>query len=164
MNPIRWLSRRRSSAVSKPPLIRITLLTWWSRYALRNNRSGLLDHQSLQSIIPFNEVDDEKLLSLLFVLGLALSACRTEQTQSAPPAQTSVPSLVPSATQTSIPPTATVTPLPTIPTFTPTFDVSTIVTVTPAENASCPKIDYTIPFDNGFEKIDICFKLDFGHF
>jgi hypothetical protein len=31
------------------------------------------------------------------------------------------------------------TPLPTIPTFTPTFDASTIVTVTPALRAECPK-------------------------
>jgi len=38
-------------------------------------------------------------------------------------------------TFTPLPPTA----LPTIPTFTPTFDVSTIVTVTPASPAACPK-------------------------
>jgi hypothetical protein len=37
-------------------------------------------------------------------------------------------------TNTPLPPT----PLPTIPTFTPTFDLSTIVTVTPALHASCP--------------------------
>lgn len=80
----------------------------------------------------------KKLLSLLFVLGLVLSACGTSQTQSVPPAQTSTPSLVPTKTQTPVPPTSTVTPLPTIPTFTPTFDVSTIVTVTPAEKAECP--------------------------
>jgi len=35
--------------------------------------------------------------------------------------------------------TASITPLPTIPTFTPTFDVSTIVTVTPAPKAECPR-------------------------
>jgi hypothetical protein len=80
----------------------------------------------------------KKLLSLRFVLGLALSACGTSQTQPAPPAQTSTPSLVPTSTQTPIPPTSTVTPLPTIPTFTPTFDLSTIVTITPAEKAECP--------------------------
>ena len=82
----------------------------------------------------------KKLLSLLFILGLALSACGTSQTQSAPPAQTSTPSPTQTVTQTPIPPTDTVTPLPTIPTFTPTFDVSTIVTVTPAEKAECPTI------------------------
>lgn len=38
-------------------------------------------------------------------------------------------------TSTPLPPT----PLPTIPTFTLTFDVSTIVTVTPAPKAECPK-------------------------
>jgi hypothetical protein len=59
----------------------------------------------------------KKLLSLLFVLGLALSACGTSPTQSALPAQSSTPSQVPSATQTLIPPTSTVTPLPTIPTL-----------------------------------------------
>ena len=80
----------------------------------------------------------KKLLSLLFVLGLTLSACGTAQTQSAPSAQTSAPSIVPTATQTPISPTSTVTPLPTIPTFTPTFDVSTILTVIPAEKAECP--------------------------
>jgi hypothetical protein len=86
----------------------------------------------------------KKHLSLFFVLGLALSACGPSQTQSAPPAQTSTPPLAPTATKTPIPPTATVTPLPTIPTFTPTFDVSTIVTVTPAEKAECPTIDSTV--------------------
>lgn len=40
-------------------------------------------------------------------------------------------------TSTQIPPT----PLPTIPTFTPTFDARTIVTVTPAAKAKCPKED-----------------------
>ena len=47
-----------------------------------------------------------------------------------------------SKTSTPLPsstPTITITPLPTIPTFTPTFDTSTIVTVTPAPKAECPK-------------------------
>ena len=86
----------------------------------------------------------KKLLSLLFVLGLTLSACGPSQTQSAPPAQTSTPSLTSTVTQTPISPTATVTPLPTIPTFTPTFDVSTIVTVTPAKKEECPKEDPSV--------------------
>ena len=85
----------------------------------------------------------KKLLSLLFVLGLTLSTCGPSQTESVPPAQTSTLLLVPTATQTPIPPTSTVTPLPTIPTFTPTFDDSTIVTVTPAEKAKCPKENQT---------------------
>lgn len=86
----------------------------------------------------------KRLLYLLFVLGMALSACGTSPTQSAPPAQTSTPSLIPTRTQTPIPRTSTVTPLPAIPTFTPTFDVSTIVTVTPAEKAGCPAVDPTV--------------------
>ncbi|MFN8383157.1 MAG: hypothetical protein U0V02_14530 [Anaerolineales bacterium] len=81
----------------------------------------------------------KKLLSLIFTIGLTLSACGTAQTQIAPPAQTSTPTLAPTETQTPIPSTATITPLPTIPTFTPTFDVSTIVTVTPAEKTECKK-------------------------
>lgn len=43
----------------------------------------------------------------------------------------------------SLPPTA----LPTIPTFTPTFDASTIVTVTPAAKAPCPKKDASLKPD-----------------
>ncbi|HET9914069.1 MAG TPA: hypothetical protein VFQ13_19405, partial [Anaerolineales bacterium] len=52
------------------------------------------------------------------------------ETPSPTPISTSVP------TETPIP---SITPLPTIPTFTPTFDASTIVTVTPAQPAACPK-------------------------
>jgi hypothetical protein len=78
----------------------------------------------------------KKLLYIFLALGLTLSACGTAPTQPAPPAQTGTPTITPTATQT---PTSTITPLPTIPTFTPTFDVSTIVTVTPAEKAECPK-------------------------
>ena len=53
--------------------------------------------------------------------------------------KTSTPSPLPSST-----PTITITPLPTIPTFTPTFDVSTIVTVTPAPMAECPKVNPSV--------------------
>jgi hypothetical protein len=97
----------------------------------------------------------KNLLFISLVLGLILSACRTAATQPAPPAQTGTPTATATRTQT---PTITVTPLPTIPSFTPTFDASTIVTVTPAEKAECPKVDYDIPFENGFKKIDACFK------
>ena len=79
----------------------------------------------------------KKLLSLFFAISLTLSACGTVSTQPAPPAQIGTPTVTLTATQT---PTSTITPLPTIPTFTPTFDVSTIVTVTPAEKAECPVI------------------------
>lgn len=78
----------------------------------------------------------KKLLSLFFAISLTLSACGIASTQPIPPEQTGTPTVTPTATQT---PTATITPLPTIPTFTPTFDVSTIITVTPAEKAECPQ-------------------------
>ncbi|MFN8434823.1 MAG: hypothetical protein U0V18_12425 [Anaerolineales bacterium] len=78
----------------------------------------------------------KKLLSLFFAIGLTLSACGKASTQPTPPTETGTLTITPTATQT---PTATITPLPTIPTFTPTFDVSSIVTVTPAEKAVCPK-------------------------
>ncbi|MCL4271140.1 MAG: hypothetical protein KJZ72_16405, partial [Anaerolineales bacterium] len=78
----------------------------------------------------------KKLFSLFFAISLTLSACGIASMQPAPPVQTGTPTTIPTATQT---PTATITPLPTIPTFTPTFDVSSIVTVTPAQKAECPK-------------------------
>lgn len=86
------------------------------------------------------------LLTALLIGIFFLTACGGTplQTQTAPasvsnnltstPSPTPTRTLIPSAT-----PTASVTPLPTIPTFTPTFDVSTIVTVTPAPKAECPK-------------------------
>lgn len=58
------------------------------------------------------------------------------------PSPTATRTLVPSAT-----PTASITPLPTIPTFIPTFDVSTIVTVTPAPKAKCPEEDNSVKLD-----------------
>jgi len=83
----------------------------------------------------------KKLLFLFFAISLTLSACGTASTQPAPPTQTGTPTITPTTTQT---PTSTITPLPTIPAFTPTFDVSTIVTVTPAEKAECPKEDPSV--------------------
>lgn len=85
---------------------------------------------------------------LMSLLGgiLFLSACGqispVAQVATIPVAHTATatPSRIP--TNTAIPtktPTATITPLPTIPTFTPTFDASTIVTITPAPKAECPK-------------------------
>ncbi|HEX9333563.1 MAG TPA: VCBS repeat-containing protein, partial [Anaerolineales bacterium] len=68
----------------------------------------------------------------------------------------------PTPTNTSVPTataTATITPLPTIPSFTPTFDARTIVTVTPAPPASCPKEDPNIvanfsgPYLYGYDDI-----------
>ncbi len=58
---------------------------------------------------------------------------------------------IPTNTNTSVPtetPTASITLLPTIPTFTPTFDARTIVTITPALKAECPKLDTTIKAEN----------------
>lgn len=66
------------------------------------------------------------------------------------PSTTSTKTAIPSAT-----PTASITPLPTIPTFTPTFDVSTMVTITPAPKAECPKLDSAIKVENYFpEKLE----------
>ncbi|MCB9113311.1 MAG: hypothetical protein H6634_18860 [Anaerolineales bacterium] len=89
----------------------------------------------------------KKLFSLFFAISLTLSACRTVSAQPTPPAQTGTPTVTPTATQT---PTTNITPLPTIPTFTPTFDVSSIVTVTPAESAECPAINPNIKLDMSF--------------
>ncbi|MCL4274344.1 MAG: hypothetical protein KJZ77_10775 [Anaerolineales bacterium] len=94
----------------------------------------------------------KKLLFIYLVLGLILSACGTATTQPASLAQTGTPTITATTTQT---PTITVTPLPTIPTFTPTFDVSTIVTVTPAEKAECPTIDSKVNVKEYFpEKLE----------
>lgn len=92
-------------------------------------------------------------LSLFFAISLTLSACGTATTQPTPPVQTGTPTITMTATQT---PTATITPLPTIPTFAPTFDVSSIVTVTPVEKAECPTLDSTINVNYYFPR-----KLEF---
>ena len=83
-------------------------------------------------------------LWVLITILILVSAC-APATQSTPISvidnATSTPSPIPTATRTALPTatqTASITPLPTIPTFTPTFDVSTIVTVTPAPKAECP--------------------------
>ena len=71
---------------------------------------------------------------------------------------TITPSPIPISTNTSHPiktQTASITPLRTIPTFTPTFDSSTIVTVTPAPNAECPKEDSSIKLDFRFDDLTI---------
>ncbi len=89
----------------------------------------------------------KQIIILLLTGTLFLTACGQSmpatQTATIPVIeQTSTPTFPPTSTQTSIPsatPTASITPLPTIPTFTPTFDVSTIVTVTPAPKAECPE-------------------------
>jgi hypothetical protein len=87
----------------------------------------------------------KKLFSLFFVISLTLSACGTATSQPTPPTQTGTPTITPTATQT---PTSTITPLPTIPTFTPTFDVSTIVTITPALAKTCPHSNPNLSLDS----------------
>ena len=78
---------------------------------------------------------------------LFLTACgqTSSATQSAPVVEPSTATPSPLLTAT---PSASITPLPIIPTFTPTFDASTIVTVTPAPKAECPKIDSIIRVDD----------------
>jgi len=73
---------------------------------------------------------------------LLLSACGQSSPVPVFENATATPSLSPTHT-----PTVFITPLPTIPTFTPTFDVSTIVTVTPAPKDECPKEDPTLKPD-----------------
>jgi hypothetical protein len=83
------------------------------------------------------------------------TAC--DQTTAVPaiPSVTLTLSIPSTSTQTHLPlatPTASITPLPTLPTFTPTFDVSTILTVTPAPQAECPK---SIPYlENDFNLME----------
>ena len=88
-----------------------------------------------------------KRISLSLCIGiLFLTACGQATAVPSIPSATSTPSVTLTSTQTAVPsatPTVSVTPLPTIPTFTPTFDASTIVTVTPAPKAECPK---SIPY------------------
>ena len=95
----------------------------------------------------------KQFILLLLSWNLLITACgqTSPLTQPTPasitdnPATTSSP--LPTATQTAFPTitaTASITPLPTIPTFTPTFDVRTIVTVTPALKAECPKEDPSV--------------------
>jgi len=105
------------------------------------------------------------LISGLFIL----TACgqSTPALQATPqpdlPTTTSSPLPTTTPTRTALPsatPTASITPLPTIPTFTPTFDVSTIVTVTPAPKADCPTIQENesldiINYEKGFTTVII---------
>ncbi|MBI4761861.1 MAG: hypothetical protein ACOYYF_15740 [Chloroflexota bacterium] len=102
------------------------------------------------------------LLTGLLIGIFFLTACGGTplQTQTAPasvsnnltstPSPTPTRTLIPSAT-----PTASITPLPTIPTFTPTFDVSTVVTVTPAPKAECPKQNPSLKLSFSFNDPNI---------
>jgi hypothetical protein len=91
-----------------------------------------------------------KYFSVLIAIVFLLSACiapaggGTAITTATPvPLPTDLPTAIQTFTPTlppTITPTASITPLPTIATFTPTFDVRTIVTVTPATAAECPRV------------------------
>lgn len=85
---------------------------------------------------------------------LFLTACRgtPSLTQTTPnhtvDSSSATPSPLPTNTSLSIEtPTVSITALPTIPTFTPTFDVRTIVTVTPSSKAECPPISPNLEYD-----------------
>ncbi|MFN8427532.1 MAG: hypothetical protein U0X87_14895 [Anaerolineales bacterium] len=83
-----------------------------------------------------------KILFVLVIMIFLLSACGQSTPVPVVDDVTPTPALTLTSTATLLPsatPTASITPLPTIPTFTPTFDVSTILTVTPAGKAECPK-------------------------
>lgn len=104
----------------------------------------------------------KKFVFVLLILIFIFSACTPATTKVA---ISTTSTISPTVTYTSTP---NITPLPTIPTFTPTFDVSTIVTVTPAEKAECPKevasqlLDTKTLFSkNGVFKLDEIKLLDF---
>ncbi len=87
---------------------------------------------------------------LLIFMIIWLTACTHATPIPTPTATmaTSTPSTTSTASHTPTPsiiPTRTITPLPTTLTATPTFDVSSIVTVTPAPAEQCPE---TIPVSN----------------
>lgn len=92
----------------------------------------------------------KKFIFVFLILVFMFSACTSNETQVE---ITPTATISPTITYTSTP---NITPLPTIPTFTPTFDVSTIVTVTPAEKAACPKIkeDVKIKLSTFYDTFD----------
>jgi len=110
-----------------------------------------------------------KYFSILIAIAFILSACgRYSATATPTPFPSDAPTkkypVLPTLTPIKIPsptisPTGTITPIPTIPTFTPTFDIRTIVTVTPAPAAVCPKINPELVIDLGIDKIRACLDL-----
>src|SRR5215207_3632264 len=93
---------------------------------------------------------NKSIWQILGILILLISACTPSVTNPAivtNQSATATSSPLPTTTQTSLPsttPTASITSLPIIPTFTPTIDASTIVTVTPAPKAECPKVNPSV--------------------
>jgi hypothetical protein len=80
--------------------------------------------------------------------GTPSQASSTPSTESLSPTSSPLPTATQMLVATETP-TASITHLPTIPTFTPTFDVSTIVTVTSAAKAECPKFNPDLTPDLG---------------
>ena len=94
----------------------------------------------------------KKFVLVFLILVFIFSACSSAETEFE---ITPTPTISPTVTFTSTP---NITPLPTIPTFTPTFDVSTIVTVTPAEKAECLEEKITEKYD--FEFLNLIIGID----
>jgi len=98
------------------------------------------------------------LSAMLLLTGCAPATVENSIRPSASRTSTAIPTTA-TPSPTPIPSTQTITLLPTIPTFTPTFDVSTIVTVTPAPPAACPREnskvagEFATPDSNGFYEI-----------
>lgn len=86
---------------------------------------------------------------IIFVLGACAPEAKQVNSASLLPSETSTQraTAIFLATAKPSPSIPSITPLSIIPTFTPTFDIRTIVTVTPAEKAVCPKEDPTIKID-----------------
>jgi hypothetical protein len=111
------------------PVKKITMLTI-RRKTLKKIVTGLL------SGILFLTACGQPRVEVLPTTFISPSEINTLQSFTSTPLPTRTPrERANEPTRTPRPPT----PLPTIPTFTPTFDASTIVTVTPASKAECPK-------------------------
>lgn len=103
------------------------------------------------------------LIAFIFLIAACTPAATAIPIATIPPTET--PSPLP--TYTAFPtetPSPSITPLPTIPTFTPTFDASTIVTVTPAAKAECPKEDPQMSFVSGTKVYDPGFSKEIKEF
>ena len=93
----------------------------------------------------------KKYLLISVVIGLVAGACAPESTQTAiiplkTEILTSTPTVISSPTVTPTIATPSFTANPTIPTITPTFDVSSIITVTPAPKQKCIRINPDLKF------------------
>jgi hypothetical protein len=106
----------------------------------------------------------KKCLLIVLVIGLLAGACAPEVTQTTiisieTKFATSTPTVISSPTFTPTVATPTSTDIPAIPTITPTFDVSSIVTGTPAEKAVCPIVQ---PAENlNFDFLNVTVGLDY---